>query len=133
MTQTRPSRPLDTIADIEAAYQEMIGFVPTKVRQRLDASEAIDPQTLRIVEQWRLNALTPAVLDQKTVQLICFAILLVQDSAAAKNHAHAAVRAGASKEELHAAAAIANLFRGIAAFNHAGAIIGELFPDRSTA
>ena len=121
--------PLDTLADIEAAYENMIGFVPPKVRKRLHVSEAIDPQTLRLVERWRLNALTPAALDQKTVQLMAFAILLVQDSAAAKNHAHAAIKAGASKQELHAAAAIANLFRGIAAFNHAGEVLAELYPD----
>jgi alkylhydroperoxidase/carboxymuconolactone decarboxylase family protein YurZ len=121
--------PLETLADIEAAYEDMIGFVPPKIRKRLHVSEAIDPETLRLVERWRLNALTPAALDQKTVQLMAFAILLVQDSAAAKNHAHAAIRAGASKEELHAAAAIANLFRGIAAFNHAGEVLAELYPE----
>ena len=121
--------PLETLADIEAAYENMIGFVPPKVRKRLHVSEAIDANTLRLVERWRLNALTPAALDQKTVQLMAFAILLVQDSAAAKNHAHAAIKAGASREELHAAAAIANLFRGIAAFNHAGEVLAELYPD----
>ena len=123
--------PLETLAEIEAAYEEMIGFVPPKVRTRLKASDQIDPDTLRVVERWRLNALTPAALDQKTVQLMAFAILLVQTSAAAKNHAHAAVKAGATKEELHAAAAVANLFRGIGAFNHAGEVLAELFPDNS--
>jgi len=121
--------PLETLADIEAAYESMIGFVPPKVRSRLHVSEAIDPETLRLVERWRLNALTPAALDQKTVQLMAFAILLVQGSAAAKNHAHAAIRAGASRDELHAAGAIANLFRGIAAFNHAGEVLAELYPQ----
>jgi alkylhydroperoxidase/carboxymuconolactone decarboxylase family protein YurZ len=129
MSATPSGPPLDTVADIEAVYEEMLGFVPPKVRARLRASHAIDPETQRIVERWRLNALTPAALDQKTVQLMAFAILLVQDSAAAKNHARAAVKAGASKEELHAAAAIANLFRGIAAFNHAGEVLAELYPD----
>lgn len=123
--------PLETLADIEAAYENMIGFVPPKVRKRLHACEAIDPDTLRLVERWRLNALTPDALDQKQVQLMAFAILLVQDSAAAKNHAHAAIRAGASREELHAAAAIANLFRGIAAFNHAGEVLAELYPENA--
>ena len=129
MNRADNAPPLATLADIEAVYEDMIGFVPPKVRKRLHASEAIDPETLRIVERWRLNALTPAALEQKTVQLMAFAILLVQGSAAAKNHAHAAIKAGASKEELHAAAGIANLFRGIAAFNHAGEVLAELYPD----
>jgi AhpD family alkylhydroperoxidase len=122
---------LETLAEIEAAYEDMIGFVPAKVRARLRASDRIDPATLRLVERWRLNALTPAALDQKTVQLISFAILLVQGSAAARNHAHAAVKAGASQEELHAAAGISNLFRGIAAFNQAGEVLDELFADNT--
>jgi alkylhydroperoxidase/carboxymuconolactone decarboxylase family protein YurZ len=126
---TKESAPLESLADIEAVYRDMLGFVPPKVRTRLTTSEAIDPATLRIVERWRLNALTPQALDAKTVQLIAFAILLVQSSAAARNHALAAVKAGASKDELHAAAGIANLFRGIAAFNQAGEIIAELFSD----
>lgn len=124
---------LDSLADIERAYEDMIGFVPPKVRARLAVSERIDPETLRIVERWRLDALTPDALDQKTVQLMAFAILLAQGSAAAKNHAHAAAKAGATADELHAAAGIASLFRGIAAFNQGGEIVADLFPDGATA
>jgi alkylhydroperoxidase/carboxymuconolactone decarboxylase family protein YurZ len=120
---------LDSLADIERAYEEMIGFVPPKVRARLAVSERIDPEALRIVERWRLDALTPDALDQKTVQLMAFGILLAQGSPAAKNHAHAAVKAGATAEQLHATAGIAHLFRGIAAFNQAGEIVAGLFPD----
>jgi AhpD family alkylhydroperoxidase len=119
---------LKSRAEIEADYETMIGFVPEKIRRRLDVSERLDPITLGIFEQWRLQALTPDALDQKTVQLMAFAILLVQGSAAARNHGHAAVRVGATAEELHAAAAIAALFRGVAAFNQAGEIIESLFP-----
>jgi alkylhydroperoxidase/carboxymuconolactone decarboxylase family protein YurZ len=118
-----------SLAEIEADYEAMIGFVPEKIRQRLAVSEKIDPDTMRLVERWRLAALTPDALDQKTVQLMSFAILLVQGSAAARNHAYAAKKVGASAAELHAAAAIATLFRGIAAFNEAGGIIAETFPD----
>ncbi|MGD8809729.1 MAG: hypothetical protein PVG24_08990, partial [Gammaproteobacteria bacterium] len=72
MTPADNAPPLETLADIEAAYENMIGFVPPKVRKRLRASEAIDPDTLRLVERWRLNALTPDALDQKQVQLMAF-------------------------------------------------------------
>jgi len=61
------------------------------------------------------------------VQLMAFAILLVQTSEAAANHAKAA--AGATLEELHASAGIAALFRGVAAFNMAGEILAGLFPE----
>lgn len=113
-------------AEIEADYERMIGFVPEKVRRRLEVSEQLDPQTMELFEAWRQRALTPAALDAKTVQLMAFAILLVQGSAAAENHARAAVRAGADAAELHAAAGIAAVFRGVAAFNQAGDILARL-------
>jgi hypothetical protein len=37
--------------------------------------------------------------------------------------------AGATLQELHASAAIAALFRGVAAFNLAGEILSTLFPE----
>ena len=43
---------------------------------------------------------------------------------------HAAGRwTGATLQELHASAAIAALFRGVAAFNLAGEILSTLFPE----
>ena len=55
----------------------------------------------------------------------------VQTSKAAANHAKAAIRAGATLEELHAAAGIAALFRGVAAFKMAGEIPAGL-SDKQT-
>jgi alkylhydroperoxidase/carboxymuconolactone decarboxylase family protein YurZ len=118
-----------SLAELEQRYVDMIGFTPPKVAKRLKLGMAVDPDLLGALEDWRLAALTPDALDPKTVQLISFAILLVQTSEAAGNHAKAAVKAGATREELHAAAALAALFRGLAAFNLAGEIIGGLFPE----
>lgn len=112
---------------IKKAYADMIGFVPAKIEKRLDLSDRIDPETLDLIEAWRLKALTPDALDEKTVQLICVTVLLAQKSAAAKNHMHAARKAGASIDEVHACAALASLFAGIGAFNHAGEIIAEVY------
>jgi alkylhydroperoxidase/carboxymuconolactone decarboxylase family protein YurZ len=123
MTTTRP-----TLADFEQRYETMIGFTPPKIAKRLKLGMSVDPGLLTALEDWRIAALTPNALDQKTVQLMCFAILLAQTSEAAGNHARAAVKAGATREELHASAAIAALFRGLAAFNMAGEIIANLFP-----
>lgn len=118
-----------TIKELEQRYKDMIGFMPTKVAKRLHLGMRTDPALLAALEDWRLAALTPDALDPKTVQLISFAILLVQTSEAAANHAKAAVKAGATLQELHAAAGLAALFRGLAAFNLAGEILSELFPE----
>ncbi len=118
-----------TLAELEQRYVDMIGVTPPKVAKRLKLGMSVDPDLLVALEDWRNAALTPAALDPKTVQLLCFAILLAQTSEAAANHARAAVRAGATRDELHAAAAIATLFRGLAAFNLAGEIIAGVFPE----
>lgn len=108
-------------------YIEMLGHVPDHINKRIDVSSRIAPDVLDALEHWRLTALNPEVLDQKTVQLICFAVLLAQTSASgATHHADAAIRAGCSVAELHAAAALASLFRGLAAFNIAGPILEAL-------
>jgi alkylhydroperoxidase/carboxymuconolactone decarboxylase family protein YurZ len=117
------------IEEFEQRYKDMLGFMPPKIAKRLKLSMRTDPALLAALEDWRFAALTPNALDPKTVQLISFAILLAQTSEAAANHARAAVKAGATREELHACAGIAALFRGVAAFNMAGEIIGELFSD----
>jgi alkylhydroperoxidase/carboxymuconolactone decarboxylase family protein YurZ len=118
-----------TLDQLESRYTDMIGFTPPKIAKRLKLGMQVDPDLVTAMEDWRIAALTPKALDQKTVQLMSFAILLVQTSEAAANHAKAAIRAGATLEELHASAAIAALFRGVAAFNLAGEILSTLFPD----
>jgi alkylhydroperoxidase/carboxymuconolactone decarboxylase family protein YurZ len=118
-----------TLEDLELRYTEMIGFTPPKIAKRLKLGMRVDPALVTALEDWRIAALTPTALDQKTVQLMSFAILLVQTSEAAANHARAAIKAGATLEELHAAAAIAALFRGVAAFNLAGEVLATLFPE----
>jgi len=120
-----------TLAEFERRYQDMIGFTPPKIAKRLKLGMAVDPDLLAALEDWRIAALTPDALDAKTVQLICFAVLLAQTSEAAGNHARAAIKAGATVEELHATAGLAALFRGLAAFNLAGEIISGLFPDKA--
>jgi alkylhydroperoxidase/carboxymuconolactone decarboxylase family protein YurZ len=124
MARKRP-----TLDELEHRYQDMLGFTPPKIAKRLRLGLRVDPDLVSALEDWRIAALTPAALDPKTVQLMSFAILLAQTSEAAANHARAAVKAGATLEELHASAAIAALFRGVAAFNLAGEIISTLFPD----
>lgn len=120
---------LPTLAELEKRYEDMIGFTPPRIAKRLKLGMAVAPEVVAAIEDWRITALMPDALDQKTVQLMAFAILLTQTSEAATNHAKAAIKAGATLEELHAAAAIAALFRGVAAFNLAGEVLAGLFPD----
>ena len=66
-------------------------------------------------------------LDLKTSQLMAFGMLLMNLSQAAENHAVAALRAGATVQELQSVAGIAFMFRGIGAINLSGeAIAGAL-------
>jgi AhpD family alkylhydroperoxidase len=118
---------------ISQGYEEMIGRVPPKVAKRLALSAEIDPDALARLEDLRADFLESRHIDPKAVQLIAFAILLTQTSDAAKFHGLAAMRAGASREELHDAAKIAFLFRGLAAFNHAGGVLEEVFAEADKA
>ncbi len=122
---------LPSLAELEKRYEDMIGFTPPRIAKRLKLGMGVAPEVVAAIEDWRISALTPDALDQKTVQLMAFAILLTQTSEAATNHAKAAIKAGATLEELHAAAAIAALFRGVAAFNLAGEVLAGLFPDKA--
>lgn len=124
---TQPHR---TLEELTQRYQDMMGFTPPRIAKRLKLGMRVDPGVVTALEDWRIAALTPDALDQKTVQLMSFAILCTQTSEAAANHARAAVKAGATVEELHATAALATLFRGVAAFNLAGEIIDGIFPDK---
>ena len=76
-----------TLQELEARYTDMIGFTPPKIAKRLKLGMQVDPALVTALEDWRIAALTPDALDQKTVQLMSFAILLVQTSEAAANHA----------------------------------------------
>lgn len=118
-----------SLDELKSRYESMIGFTPPRIGKRLELGMRVDPALTTALEDWRIAALTPDALDQKTVQLMAFAILLVQGSEAAANHAKAAIKAGATLQELHASAGIAALFRGVAAINMAGGILVELFPE----
>ena len=59
----------------------------------------------------------PDCFDTKTSQLILFAILLTNLQDAARLHAIAALRAGATYEELSAVINLVFLFRGLSAAN----------------
>ncbi len=115
--------------DYEAIYKDLIGFTPPRIHERIKLGLEVDPELLDLVEQIREKAMYPECLDVKTAQLILFGLLLSHVAPASEFHARAAKRAGASKEELHATAALAFLFRGLPAFNLGAEIINKIHAE----
>jgi alkylhydroperoxidase/carboxymuconolactone decarboxylase family protein YurZ len=120
-------QPKETIEALEANYKHILGFVPDRIHSRIALGVETAPDMTIGIEALRAQLLEPAALDLKTSQLMAFGMLLMNLSQAAENHAVAALRAGASVQELQAVAGIAFVFRGIPAINLSGdAIAGAL-------
>ncbi len=107
-------------------YRELIGFVPPRIEARTDLLARLDPETLRLQEALRARLMYPSCFDVKTAQLLLFGMLLMDLSDAARLHAIAARRAGASYEELSAVVGLAFLFRGLPAANRGAEVIQEV-------
>src|SRR5690349_788990 len=99
----------DDLAAMRAPYAELIGFVPPRIMARTELGSRLDPDLLRLQEEMRLKAMYPDCFDTKTSQLMLFGILLALMGDAARLHASAARRAGATWEELHAVVNLAFL------------------------
>lgn len=132
-SQTEGERPLPelqlTAAELEEMrqrYVDLIGFVPPRIQARTDLLGRLDPELLAMEEAIRARAMYPACFDVKTAQLMLFGMLLVQLVDAASLHARAALRAGATWEELSAVVNLAFLFRGLSAANRGAQILQEL-------
>jgi 4-carboxymuconolactone decarboxylase len=118
---------MPSFAEIESIYNKLIGYMPPRMKQRVQRGLRVDEKFTGMVETLRDHAVAPEALELKTSQLIAFGILLNNLSHAAVNHGCAALRAGATEEELHAVAEMAFLFRGLPALNFAEeAIAGAL-------
>ena len=63
--------------------------------------------------------------------MVLVAVRSAHVAPASEYHARGAVRAGATKEELHAVAGLAFLFRGLPAFNLAAEVINKIFDEES--
>jgi 4-carboxymuconolactone decarboxylase len=114
-------------ADYYPIYEELIGFVPPRIQERIRLGLEVHPDLLDQVERIRATAMYPRAFDTRTTQLMLFGILLAQMLPAAEFHAEAARRAGATREDLHAVAGLVFLFRGLPAFNLGAEIINKVF------
>lgn len=123
-----PERQLsdDEIQKYRDAYVELVGFVPPRFQARSDLLARLDPELLAMQEELRRHCMYPKCFDVKTAQLMLFAILLVNLQDAAKLHATAAYRAGATFEELMAVVNLTFLFRGFSAANYGAEILQSI-------
>ncbi|WP_221930819.1 carboxymuconolactone decarboxylase family protein [Telmatospirillum sp. J64-1] len=119
-----------TKEEYEEIYNELIGFVPPRIQHRINVGLECDPQLLDMVEKIREHAMYPTSMDTKTAQMILFGILLSHVAPASEYHGRAAMRAGATKKELHDVAGLAFLFRGLPAFNLAAEILNKIFDEK---
>jgi alkylhydroperoxidase/carboxymuconolactone decarboxylase family protein YurZ len=109
--------PDDQVEKIRDFYFELLGFVPPRIQARTDWLARLDPELLTMQEELRRHCMYPDCFDTKTSQLFIFAIMLTNLQDAAKLHAIAAHRAGATWEELTAVVNFVFLFRGLSAAN----------------
>jgi 4-carboxymuconolactone decarboxylase len=121
-----PKIPADELEAYRDVYRELIGFLPPRIEARTDLLSRLDPQTLALQEELRRRLMYPGCFDTKTSQLMLFAILLGLLSDAARLHAIAARRAGASWEELNAVVGLCFLFRGLPAANLGAQVLQEI-------
>lgn len=114
------------LAEREAKYKELIGFVPPRIQSRLAVTGALDPELLRMQEEMRAHAMYPKCFDTKTAQLMLFGMLLLDLNDAMQLHAIAARRAGATWEEMQAVVSLAFLFRGLSAANRGAEVLAAV-------
>jgi 4-carboxymuconolactone decarboxylase len=117
---------LKKIDEYRESYRDLVGFVPPRIASRMARLSELDPDFLIAQEEVRRQAMYPKALDQKTVQLILFAVLAVNVRDAAKLHGLAARRAGASWEELQATLNLAFLFGGLSVSNVGAHVLEEI-------
>jgi alkylhydroperoxidase/carboxymuconolactone decarboxylase family protein YurZ len=121
--------PDDQIQTYRDFYTELIGFVPPRIQARTDLLARVDPDLLAMQEDLRRHCMYPKCFDVKTIQLMLFGMLLMNLQDAAKLHATAAYRAGATFEELTAVVSLAFLFRGLSAANVGAEILQSIAKD----
>ncbi|HLF26315.1 MAG TPA: carboxymuconolactone decarboxylase family protein [Anaerolineae bacterium] len=126
-----PERQLsdDQVQEYRDFYVELLGFAPPRIQARTDLLARLDPELLAMQEELRRRCMYPKCFDVKTAQLMLFGMLLVNLQDAARLHAIAAHRAGATFEELSAVVNLAFLFRGLSAANLGAEILQGIAKD----
>jgi alkylhydroperoxidase/carboxymuconolactone decarboxylase family protein YurZ len=121
--------PDEQVESYREFYEALIGFLPPRIRARTDLLARLDPELLEMQEDLRKHCMYPPEFDVKTAQLFIWAIMLTQLNTAAKLHAIAALRAGATLQELQAVTNLVFLFRGLSAANLGAELIQGIIRD----
>lgn len=116
----------DELRALAQPYHDLIGHLPPRVAARHYFTGALDARAVALQEDIRNHVMSPACFDDKTTQLLVFAMLMMDLSDAAKTHAIAARRCGATWVELQAVVSLCFLFRGIPAANRGASILAEV-------
>lgn len=124
MDSTTPLPP--DLATFQNSYADLFGSVPPLPAAKFEFSGDIAPDALRLAEQLRAHAFYSNVFEPKTTQLMLFGMLLVLGAGAARFHALAARRSGATWEELHKVAELASAVMALGPLNNGSAILNEL-------
>ena len=114
---------------IEPYYVDAFGSVPPVPAERLALSDNPGKDLNLRWEEARASALFGEGLDDKTSQLLAFALLTGSGSPGGIWHARAARRYGASFEELYRTLEIATFFKGFQALNDGGRALGLLWKE----
>lgn len=112
----------------DANYVALFGEVSENARRRWEVTERHGRSDVaRLVEELRIKAIHESRLDLRTQQLVHFGQLVALGrKPAAEHHARAALKAGASVDDLLGVAETAFLTGGIPAYSLGIEIIAEL-------
>ena len=116
-------------AQIEAfrrSYETLFGTLPPLPAAKFAFFGDVDPGALVENEAFRARAFYNERFDEKTTQLMLFAMLLVQGAGAAKWHAQAARRHGATWEDLAAVVSLATAVASLGPMNQGSGLLEEL-------
>ncbi len=113
------------------AYYDLFGEVPAHARKRWEIIEAVGRgETVVALENLRSLVISDSPLELRVQQLVQFGQLLVlRAEGPSRLHAKAAIRHGATVQELMGVTETAYLTGGITAFSLGVAIVGELLED----
>jgi 4-carboxymuconolactone decarboxylase len=115
------------------ANYDLFGEVPPHARKRWEIIEAAGRgETVVAIENLRSQVISDSPLGLRVQQLVHFGqLLVIRADAPARLHAKAAIRHGATLQELMGVAETAYLTGGMNAFALGVAIVGELLEEQS--
>ncbi len=129
--ETPPANPPDPalppdLQRFRDSYGSLFGEMPPLPEAKFAFAGQVDPEGLRELEAVRAHVFYAPLLDPKTIQLMCFAVLLAQGVPAASEHAKAARRAGATWEELWFVCNLTAALQSLGPANQGGALLQKL-------